>query len=73
MVAIKMLDLKTIAIDETDDGLDPTWLMLSYETRLQKNLETLQRGIKLEEAIKGISIPQSVNKSVHYDILRDAF
>jgi hypothetical protein len=70
---MKVLDLKTIAIDETDDGLDPSWLLLGYEARLQKNLETLQRGIKLEEAIKGISIPQRVDKSVHYDILRDAF
>jgi hypothetical protein len=68
-----MLDLKAVAIDESDDGIDPTWLLLSYEMRLRKNLEALQRGIRFEEAIKNKFIPQKVDKSVHYDILRDAF
>jgi hypothetical protein len=68
-----MLDLKNISISESDDGLDPTWLNLDYETRLQLHLETLQRGIRLEEAIKGVVIPKRMDKSIHYNILVDAF
>lgn len=68
-----MLNLKNIAILETDDGLDKMWLTLTYEDRLRIHLETLQRGIKLEKAIKGIQIPRCMDKTVHYNILRDAF
>jgi hypothetical protein len=35
------LNLKDIAIDEADDGLDPNWLLLPYETRLQKKFEAV--------------------------------
>ncbi len=69
----QMLDLKNIAILETDDGLDKMWLTLSFENRLRIHLEILQRGIKLEEAIKGVSISHRMDKTVHYNILEDAF
>jgi hypothetical protein len=68
-----MLNLKNIAIDESDDGLDWAWLDLSYEERLRLHWQILQRGIKLEEAIKGIVIPQHVDKTVRYSIVKDAF
>jgi hypothetical protein len=73
MAQTTWLNLKNIAIDESDDGLDPNWLLLPYETRLQKNFEAVQRGIKLEEALKNKSIPQKVDRNIHYNILRDAF
>lgn len=73
MAQPRMLDLKNIAIFETDDGLDPMWLTLSFEDRLRIHLQTLQRGIKLEEAIKGMTISRRVDKTVRYDILKDAF
>jgi hypothetical protein len=73
MAEIKFLNLKDVAIDESNGGLDPNWLLLSYEMRLQRNLEAIQRGINLEEAIKNKAVPQKVDRSVHYNILRDAF
>jgi hypothetical protein len=52
MAKTKWLNLKDIAIDESDDGLDPNWLLLPYETPLQRNFEAIQHGLRLEEAVK---------------------
>ena len=68
-----MLELKTDVIDESDDGLDPDWLVLTPRERLALDAKIQSRGRKLEEAIEGIRIASSVDKSVRYDPFRDAF
>lgn len=70
---MRMLDLKNMVIDESDDGLDPTWLNYSFEERLALHQQILLRGMALEEAVKGVIIPRRMDKTVHYDVLRDAF
>ncbi len=73
MPAIRMLDIQSTAFDETDDGLELAWLLLSPEERLWQHQIIIECGLKLEEAIKGIQIPRTIDRSVRYDILRDAF
>jgi hypothetical protein len=73
MPAIRMLDIQNTAFSETDDGLEPDWLLLSPEERLRQHRVIIECGLKLEEAIKGIEIPRTIDRSVRYDILRDAF
>jgi hypothetical protein len=73
MPAIRMLDIQSTAFDETDDGLEPAWLLLSPEERLRQHQIIIECGLKLEEAIKGVQIPRTIDRSVRYDILRDAF
>jgi hypothetical protein len=73
MKSVQMLDLKNMVIDEADDGLDPAWLNYSYEERLALHSQILLRGMALEEAVKGVLIPRRIDKTVHYNVLRDAF
>lgn len=73
MQPVKMLELKANAIDESDDGLDPNWLLLTPQERFAIHAKIQSRSRKLEEAIKGIQISDRVDKSVTYDIVRDAF
>lgn len=73
MRPVQMLEPKNDAIDESDDGLDPNWLLLTPQERFALHAKIQSRGRKLEEAIKGILISDRVDKSVTYDIARDAF
>lgn len=73
MQPARMLDLKNDVIDESDDDLDPDWLLLTPEERFALHAKIQSRGLKLEEAIKGIRIASSIDKSVRYNLLRDAF
>jgi hypothetical protein len=73
MESVRILDLKNSTIDESDNDLDPTWLIYSYEQRLALHSQILLRGMALEEAVKGVVIPRHMDKTVHYDVLRDAF
>ncbi len=73
MALARMLDIKNTAIDPLDDGLDTTWLELSYEERLARHAQILLQGWQLEAAIGKTGIRQRMDKTVRYDLLRDAF
>lgn len=68
-----LLDLKKIAFDDSSDDLDWSWLNKPYTERLRLHFLAMERGLSLEEAVRGIAIGRFVDKSVRYDIKRDAF
>jgi hypothetical protein len=68
-----LLDIKNIAFDDSSDDLDWSWLNKPYAERLRLHFLAMERGLNLEQAVKGVTIGRFVDKSMRYDIKRDAF